>query len=91
MLALVCKKSDAVDMKAPLLAYVRATYSDNVADDAADDLSAINQQRSEVNLALDLHCFMGSWDDSRSEELDFQLVLVVTIFGVTCNGWTVLM
>ena len=48
MLALVCKRSDAVDLKAPLLAFVRATYSDSTADDAADDLSSINSLRSEV-------------------------------------------
>ena len=49
MLALVCKKTDSVDLKGPLLAFVRATYSDSVADDTAEDLSACNSLRSEVS------------------------------------------
>lgn len=48
MLALICKRTDPVDLKAPLLTFVRATYSDAVADDTADDLVAINQLRNEV-------------------------------------------
>jgi len=49
MLALICKRTDSLDLKPPLLAFVRATYSDSVADDTAEDLVAINQLRNEVS------------------------------------------
>ena len=52
MLALVCKRADTADLKAPLLAYVRATYSDTIADDSAEDLSNINALRTEVTSAI---------------------------------------
>ncbi|GFR44801.1 hypothetical protein Agub_g6136, partial [Astrephomene gubernaculifera] len=51
MLAIHCKKADTVDLKTPLLTYIRATYSDREADDAADDLERIQALRAEVALA----------------------------------------
>ena len=48
MMSLSCKRTDPIDLKAPLLAFVRATYSDAFADDTADVLIAINQLRNEV-------------------------------------------
>lgn len=49
MLGIHCKKTEAVDLKAPLLAYIRATYSDREADDAADDLERVQSLRNEVS------------------------------------------
>ena len=51
MLATHCKKTEAVDLQAPLLAYIRSTYSDREAEDANDDLIAVQQLRGEVALA----------------------------------------
>ena len=48
MLAIHCKKTDTVDLKSPLISYIRATYSDHEADEAADDLQLIQSLRSEV-------------------------------------------
>ncbi|KAG2490070.1 hypothetical protein HYH03_011535 [Edaphochlamys debaryana] len=48
MLAIHCKKTETVDLKSPLLAYIRATYSDREADDAADDLERVQSLRAEV-------------------------------------------
>ncbi|GAX77401.1 hypothetical protein CEUSTIGMA_g4847.t1 [Chlamydomonas eustigma] len=48
MLALQCKHTEVVDVKGPLLSYIRATYSDKEADDAAEDLTMIQQLRSEA-------------------------------------------
>ena len=48
MLALVSKKTEAVELKNPLMSYVRATYSDREAEEAADDLSSIQQLRQEM-------------------------------------------
>ncbi|GLC38437.1 hypothetical protein PLESTB_001578000 [Pleodorina starrii] len=51
MLAIHCKKTESVDIKSPLLAYIRATYSNREADEAADDLERVQSLRSEVILA----------------------------------------
>lgn len=48
MLAIHGKKADGVDLKSPLISYVRNTYSDREADDAADDLNMVQQLRAEV-------------------------------------------
>ena len=48
MLAIHCKKTETVDIKTPLLTYIRATYSDREADDAADDLEKVQTLRAEV-------------------------------------------
>lgn len=50
MLAIHCKKTDSTDLKTPLLAYIRATYSDREADEAADDLEKVQHLRSEMAL-----------------------------------------
>lgn len=50
MLAIHCKRTETVDVKGPLLAYIRATYSDKEADEAADDLGTIQHLRGEVAL-----------------------------------------
>lgn len=50
MLAIHCKKTDPADLKAPLLTYIRATYSDREADEAADDLDKVQQLRTEMAL-----------------------------------------
>ncbi|EFJ43641.1 programmed cell death protein 6 interacting protein X [Volvox carteri f. nagariensis] len=51
MLAIHCKKAETVDLKSPLFAYIRTTYSDREADDAADDLERVQSLRAEVALA----------------------------------------
>ncbi|KXZ42912.1 hypothetical protein GPECTOR_111g245 [Gonium pectorale] len=51
MLAIHCKKTDTTDVKTPLLTYIRATYSDREADDAADDVEKVQSLRAEVGLA----------------------------------------
>ncbi|MEW5310155.1 MAG: hypothetical protein WDW38_001981 [Sanguina aurantia] len=48
MLAIHGKKTEAVDLKTPLISYVRNTYSDREADDAADDLNMVQQLRAEM-------------------------------------------
>jgi programmed cell death 6-interacting protein len=48
MLAVHCKRTDAVDLKPPILAYVRSTYSDAEAEEAADDLAAVQALRAEL-------------------------------------------
>ncbi|KIY99284.1 pH-response regulator protein palA/RIM20 [Monoraphidium neglectum] len=48
MLAVHCKRTDALDVKSPILTYVRNTYGDADAEDAADDLEAIQGLRAEL-------------------------------------------
>lgn len=48
MLAVHCKRTEQVDVKAPILAYIRSTYSDAEANEASDDLAAIQAQRNEL-------------------------------------------
>ncbi len=48
MLAIHVKRTDAVELKNPILAYIRENYSDRDADDALDDLVAIQALRQEV-------------------------------------------
>jgi programmed cell death 6-interacting protein len=50
-LATHCKKTEGVDLKGPLLAYIKATYNSKDAEDAADDLATIQTLRSEVATA----------------------------------------
>jgi programmed cell death 6-interacting protein len=51
MLAIHCKRTENVELKAPILQYVREAYSDRDADDAADDLAAVQTLRNELVLA----------------------------------------
>ena len=48
LLAVHCKKTDSVDLKAPGWKYIAATYSEHQATDAADDLATVQQLRSEI-------------------------------------------
>ncbi|CAK0747325.1 hypothetical protein CVIRNUC_001757 [Coccomyxa viridis] len=48
LLAVHCKKTDSVDLKAPVWNYIAATYSDHQANDATDDLATVQQLRSEI-------------------------------------------
>jgi programmed cell death 6-interacting protein len=48
MLAIHCKKTDNTELKNPILAYIRETYSDRDADDALDDLVSIQNQRNNI-------------------------------------------
>lgn len=49
LLAVQCKKSEAVDLKGPIYAYIAATYSEQQAKDAAEDLAAVQEERNEVS------------------------------------------
>ncbi|GBF91561.1 hypothetical protein Rsub_04301 [Raphidocelis subcapitata] len=48
MLAVHCKKTEQVDLKGPILSYIRSTYSGAEADGAADDLAAVQGLRNEM-------------------------------------------
>lgn len=48
MLAVHCKRTDQLDVKAPILSYIRSTYSEAEASEAADDLAAVHAVRSEL-------------------------------------------
>lgn len=48
LLAVHCKKGDHVDLKDPIWTYICATYSDQQAQDAADDLAVVQQLRNDV-------------------------------------------
>lgn len=48
MLAAHCKKTDQVDLKAPVIAYIKNTYTNAEANDASDDLTAIQALRNEI-------------------------------------------
>jgi hypothetical protein len=49
LLAVHCKKTDQVDIKAPILKFITATYGDRQANDAADDLANVQQLRNDVS------------------------------------------
>lgn len=51
MLAVHAKKTDSVDLKTPLLGYIKSTYTGNEVEEASDDLATIQQLRTEVSLA----------------------------------------
>lgn len=51
MLAIHGKRTDAADLKVPLLQYIRMTYSDREADDAADDVTVVQQLRADIAVA----------------------------------------
>ena len=51
MLAIHCKRTENVELKAPILQYIRDAYSDRDAADASDDLSAVQTLRNELVLA----------------------------------------
>ncbi len=42
------KKTEPLDLKKPLLTYIRSTYSDREADDSADDCEMVNALRTEI-------------------------------------------
>eukprot|EP00884_Botryococcus_braunii_P008240 jgi/Botrbrau1/17417/Bobra.0054s0013.1 len=48
LLAVHCKKTDAVDLKGPLSSYIKSSFSDQQANEAADDLSTLQTLRNEV-------------------------------------------
>ena len=48
LLAVHCKKGDHLDLKDPIWSYICATYSDQQAHDAADDLASVQQLRNDV-------------------------------------------
>jgi programmed cell death 6-interacting protein len=48
MLAVHGKRTDQLEIKSPILTYIRATYGDGDADDAIDDLAAIQGLRNEI-------------------------------------------
>lgn len=48
MLAVHCKKTDALDIKTPIADYVAMTYGDSQAADAGDDLDGIQSQRDQI-------------------------------------------
>lgn len=51
MLAIHCKKTDTVDLKSPVLSYIRHTYSDREAEDAEDDIVKVQDLRAEIAVA----------------------------------------
>jgi programmed cell death 6-interacting protein len=51
MLAVHCKRTENVDLKGPILGYIRETYSDREADEALDDLAVVQQLRNEIAVA----------------------------------------
>lgn len=51
LLAIHVKRTDNVELKNPILSYIRETYSDREAEDAVDDLAAIQSLRNEIVLA----------------------------------------
>jgi programmed cell death 6-interacting protein len=51
MLAIHAKRTDNVDLKGPILTYIRETYSDREADEAVDDLAVVQQLRNEIATA----------------------------------------
>lgn len=48
LLAIHIKRTDNVELKNPILSYIRETYSDREAEDAVDDLAAIQALRNEI-------------------------------------------
>ena len=48
LLAVHCKKTDAVDLKTPIFSYIARTYTEQQANDAADDLATVQQLRTEI-------------------------------------------
>eukprot|EP00882_Tetradesmus_deserticola_P013778 GHRQ01014632.1.p1 GENE.GHRQ01014632.1~~GHRQ01014632.1.p1 ORF type:complete len:252 (+),score=113.48 GHRQ01014632.1:112-867(+) len=48
LLAIHIKRTDNVELKNPILSYIRETYSDREAEDAVDDLVAIQTLRNEL-------------------------------------------
>ncbi len=48
MLAIHCKRTDTVELKNPILSYIRETYSDRDADDSIDDMAAIQAMRHDM-------------------------------------------
>lgn len=48
-LAVHCKRTEAVDLVKPIVAYIRQTYSDREANEAADDVAEIQKLRNEIS------------------------------------------
>jgi programmed cell death 6-interacting protein len=48
MLAVHCKKTEQLDLKGPVLSYIKGTYSNAEAEEATDDLVAIQALRNEM-------------------------------------------
>lgn len=49
LLAVQCKKSEAVDLRTPVYQYIAHTYSEQQARDAYDDLAAVQEERTEIS------------------------------------------
>lgn len=49
LLAVQCKKSEAVDLRTPVYQYVAHTYSEQQARDASEDLAAVQDERNEIS------------------------------------------
>jgi programmed cell death 6-interacting protein len=75
MLALQCKHTEVVDVKGPLLSYIRATYSDKEADDAAEDLTMIQQLRTEATSVV-----TGGTPGLKEAQAKYESVLEFFIF-----------
>jgi hypothetical protein len=48
LLAIHVKRTDQVELKNPILQYVRENYGDRDAEDCVDDLASIQQLRNEI-------------------------------------------
>lgn len=48
LLAIHVKRTDQVELKNPILQYVRENYGDRDAEDSVDDLASIQQLRNEI-------------------------------------------
>lgn len=51
LLAIVIKKTENVNLSDPVLTYIRQTYGDRDAEDAADDLAAVQKMRNDIVVA----------------------------------------
>lgn len=48
LLAIHVKRTDQVELKNPILQYVRTNYGDRDAEDCVDDLASVQQLRNEI-------------------------------------------
>ncbi len=51
MLAVLCKRTEQVDVRTPLTAYIKTAYSERDANEAADDLATIQALRNDIAAA----------------------------------------
>lgn len=69
-LAVSCKRSEKVDLKTPILKYVRSAYGQQRADDAATDLDEVQKLRNDVLVAC-----MGASSEAARDTLARSCVL----------------